>query len=205
MVLILIDRGLALCVSEMVRPPPLSWRRRPTASPGPAPRKTRSRSSSPAAQRVFFTEGGYRYDLVDAALAVDWDMPLSAQRRLDALVEARDSGLLARLYTGFERCHNLSRGRQTGSVDEACWSRRASASFPDPARGRRGSGSRAGHPRLQGRRRSSRALCAPVDRLFDEVLIMADDQAVRTNRLSLLARVDALFNRVADFPRLTWD
>jgi len=28
---------------------------------------------------------------------------------------------------------------------------------------------------------------------------------VRTNRLSLLSRIDALFIRVADFSRLTWD
>jgi glycyl-tRNA synthetase beta chain len=48
-------------------------------------------------------------------------------------------------------------------------------------------------------------LCEPVDRLFDQVLIMAEDESVRKNRLSLLARIDALFNRVADFSRLTGD
>jgi len=37
------------------------------------------------------------------------------------------------------------------------------------------------------------------------VLIMAEDAAVKANRLSLLARVDALFNTVADFSKLTWD
>ncbi len=42
----------------------------------------------------------------------------------------------------------------------------------------------------------------PVDRLFDEVLIMDRDERVRSNRLSLLFRVKRVFNRFADFSLL---
>ena len=42
------------------------------------------------------------------------------------------------------------------------------------------------------------SLRAPVDAFFDEVMVMADDEAVRTNRLSLLNRLRNLFLRVAD-------
>ena len=42
------------------------------------------------------------------------------------------------------------------------------------------------------------ALRDPVDRYFDEVMVMAEDAAVRTNRLALLARLRRLFLRVAD-------
>ncbi len=38
----------------------------------------------------------------------------------------------------------------------------------------------------------------PVDRFFDEVMVMADDPALRGNRLALLARLQALFLQVAD-------
>lgn len=41
-----------------------------------------------------------------------------------------------------------------------------------------------------------------VDAFFDNVMVMADDPAVRTNRLALLARLRALFLRVADLSRL---
>jgi glycyl-tRNA synthetase beta chain len=41
-----------------------------------------------------------------------------------------------------------------------------------------------------------------VDAFFDKVMVMADDPAVRTNRLALLARLRALFLRVADLSRL---
>ncbi len=41
-----------------------------------------------------------------------------------------------------------------------------------------------------------------VDRFFDDVMVMADDPAVRGNRLALLAGVASTMNRVADISRL---
>ncbi|GGY61011.1 glycine--tRNA ligase subunit beta [Marinobacter zhanjiangensis] len=46
------------------------------------------------------------------------------------------------------------------------------------------------------------SLRAPVDAFFDEVMVMADDEAVRNNRLSLLNRLRNLFLRVADISLL---
>ena len=43
----------------------------------------------------------------------------------------------------------------------------------------------------------------PVDRFFDEVLVMADDSATRNNRLALLGQLRALFLDVADISRLS--
>ncbi len=45
----------------------------------------------------------------------------------------------------------------------------------------------------------------PVDRFFDEVLVMADDEAVRNNRLRLLCRLRDLFLLVADISQLVAD
>ncbi len=46
------------------------------------------------------------------------------------------------------------------------------------------------------------ALRGPVDRFFDEVMVNADDAAVRANRLALLGRLRAMFMRVADISLL---
>ena len=43
----------------------------------------------------------------------------------------------------------------------------------------------------------------PVDRFFDDVMVMADDEAVRNNRLALLGELRALFLDVADISRLS--
>ncbi len=42
----------------------------------------------------------------------------------------------------------------------------------------------------------------PVDRFFDEVMVLVDDPALRANRLALLANLRAMMNRVADIALL---
>jgi len=46
------------------------------------------------------------------------------------------------------------------------------------------------------------SLREPVDAFFDQVLVMAEDAALRDNRLALLNELGSLFLRVADFSRL---
>lgn len=46
------------------------------------------------------------------------------------------------------------------------------------------------------------SLREPVDNFFDEVMVMADDDAIRNNRLALLNRLRNLFLRVADISLL---
>ena len=43
----------------------------------------------------------------------------------------------------------------------------------------------------------------PVDRFFDDVMVMTDDEAVKNNRLALLGELRALFLDVADISRLS--
>ena len=43
----------------------------------------------------------------------------------------------------------------------------------------------------------------PVDRFFDDVMVMAEDDKVRDNRLALLAGLRAQFLDVADISRLS--
>jgi glycyl-tRNA synthetase beta subunit len=41
-----------------------------------------------------------------------------------------------------------------------------------------------------------------ISKFFDEVLVMAEDPAVRANRLGLLQRIAAMAKGVADFSKL---
>jgi glycyl-tRNA synthetase beta chain len=47
------------------------------------------------------------------------------------------------------------------------------------------------------------SLKSPVDKFFDEVLVMTDDLNVRANRLALLVRISQTFLRLADFSRIS--
>ena len=46
-------------------------------------------------------------------------------------------------------------------------------------------------------------LRGPVDTFFDDVMVMADNEAVRNNRLALLSLIESLFAGIADFSRIS--
>jgi glycyl-tRNA synthetase beta chain len=46
------------------------------------------------------------------------------------------------------------------------------------------------------------ALRVPVDEFFDNVMVNAEDAALRTNRLALLSQLHQAMNRVADISKL---
>ena len=54
----------------------------------------------------------------------------------------------------------------------------------------------------EARLRSLATLRGPIDRFFDDVLVMAEDPKLRENRLGLLARTLSLFYRIADISKL---
>ena len=47
------------------------------------------------------------------------------------------------------------------------------------------------------------ALRGPVDAFFDQVMVMAEDPALRNNRLALLSDIAGLFGAVADFSMIS--
>lgn len=50
--------------------------------------------------------------------------------------------------------------------------------------------------------RALASIRADVDRFFDQVMVMAEDPALRANRIALLAQLETLMNRVADISKL---
>jgi glycyl-tRNA synthetase beta chain len=46
-------------------------------------------------------------------------------------------------------------------------------------------------------------LRSPVDAFFDDVMVMAEEAAVRRNRLALLATISAIFGQIADFSQIS--
>ena len=46
------------------------------------------------------------------------------------------------------------------------------------------------------------SLREPVDAFFDSVMVMADDEAIKNNRIALLNSMNQLFLRAADLSRL---
>ena len=160
----------------------------------------------------FFTERlrfsfsrAYRYDELNAVFAAaGLDRPVSdLAKRLEALSRFRSSDDFQALSLAFKRVGNILSGQKPGEVDPGFF-------FEDDEKKL--------YEELEQLRPRAEELIAKVrygealqelstlrgtvDRFFDEVLVMAEDQKLRENRLALLKRLQSLFSRVADLSQL---
>jgi len=145
-------------------------------------------------------------DLVEAVLAAGMDDLVDARRRLEALAQVKARPDFVPLAVAFKRVANIREKAGESSGPGA-----SAELLREPAE--RALAEEVGHAeaevaRLRPRRdyggilRAVAALKAPVDRFFDEVLVMAEDPRLRASRLALMKRVSDLFADVADFRKI---
>ncbi|HVO19039.1 MAG TPA: glycine--tRNA ligase subunit beta [Anaeromyxobacter sp.] len=145
-------------------------------------------------------------DLVEAVLAAGFDDVVDARRRLEALAEVKVRPDFAPLAVAFKRVANIQEkagGAAGAAVDPALLADGAERHLlaevqrvEEEARALRAARD---YPAVL---RTVATLEPAVARFFDEVLVMAEDPALRSNRLGLLRRVGALFQDLADFRRI---
>lgn len=206
LILTLVEHGFAFSVSDLVKAAASHLESGAHGYAWSADSESAFAEFFRSRERALLTDRGHRYDVVEAALSLDWDAPVSLERRLAALERARERGLLAVLYTAFERCANISKGNPPGDVVRERFTEPAEGALLDALEMAGKAVAKAvSELDFSGALASLEAVAGPVNTLFDDVLIMAEDEAVRANRLTLLSRVAALFGRVADFRKLVWD
>jgi glycyl-tRNA synthetase beta chain len=153
--------------------------------------------------RHVFLARGFAADEVEAVLGARepdaLDDPAESARRLAALHRVRSEAAedFAHLAVAFKRAKNILGDQPPPAVDRALLSEAAERELFD-AVGRL-SGANGGY---EARLRSLSSLRGPVDRFFDDVLVMAEDPRVRANRLGLLGQALSLFYRIADISKL---
>ncbi len=157
--------------------------------------------------RHYYFEQGVKTEVFDAVAALGGSHPFDFHLRVTACQDfhAKDDALA--LASAHKRISNIL--RKAGSVDDTgpgdinvegeeaevslALSLREAWAEAEPAIARRDYG--AALARLA-------RLRPAVDRFFDDVLVMAEDDAVRQRRLRLLAALRQAFNGVADISRL---
>ena len=150
-------------------------------------------------------ELGYRHDVVDAVLAVNSDRVADAVHRCAVLATAVGGPGWEDTVTAFKRAANLAR-QASGvvAVDEALLVEPAeTVLWQALGRARLVAASALERGDYPGVLEATAALRAPVDAFLQAVLVMAEDRALRSNRLALLAGVAAVPAAVADLARLT--
>jgi glycyl-tRNA synthetase beta chain len=145
----------------------------------------------------------YPGDAVDAAVAAGCDDLVDAAARLVALAAFKNREDFAELAVAFKRVGNIVKEGVTAQVDTAL--------FQEAAEGELHSAllqvtetvaaAVAGKDYIAALTEIA-TLRPPVDAFFERVMVMAEDERVRTNRLALLTSIARLFGGLADFAKI---
>ena len=159
--------------------------------------------------KVVLNDAGYRYDVVDAVLAEQSGNPAKsaeAVKQLQAWVERDDWNTILPAYA---RCARILRSqagdhgqwtvnpaRFVDAEEESLYKAIQAAVHGPPHRG-------AAQPSTVDEFLNTVLKLVPsINAFFDKVLVMAEEQAVRENRLALVGQVAALSRGLADLSRL---
>jgi len=155
--------------------------------------------------RAYYAEAGIRPDVFDAVLACRPTKPHDFDNRVRAVAAFRRLPAAAVLAAANKRIRNIL--RQAGDTPATP----AGYSPVDAAERELAQALAAAEAEVRpwlAEKRYTEALSRlarlrePVDRFFDEVLVMAEDPSVRAGRLGMLAHMSDLFLEIADISRL---
>jgi glycyl-tRNA synthetase beta chain len=130
-------------------------------------------------------------------------------RRVEALSTFLDTEDGKNLLAGTKRAANILAAEEkkgtriAAAVDPALFAEAGEkALFAAVNQAEKEAGEAIGKQDFSAAMRALSALRGPVDAFFEEVLVNAEDEAVRANRLALLARIREATGQVADFSRI---
>jgi glycyl-tRNA synthetase beta chain len=162
-------------------------------------------------ERARFTlrdRDGFAYDEVNAVFRAGAEDLVDAQKRLVALKSIRKSKNFEPLAVSFKRVRKILEKAELGKTE----GRRVQPElFDHDAERELYTAMREASARVQTAKRGGRyqealeiiaGLRKAVDEFFEEVMVMAEDERIRTNRLTLLSELLKEFTTVADFSEI---
>jgi glycyl-tRNA synthetase beta chain len=160
------------------------------------------------ARYVFRERDGFAYDEVSAVLRAGADDLVDAEKRLGALRAIRKSKNFEPLAVSFKRIRKIL---EKANLSEKDGRHVKSDLFENDAERELFAAVRGAAAKVQAEKRAGKykealeviaGLRGAVDRFFEEVMVMAENEAVRKNRLALLSELLREFTTVADFSEI---
>jgi len=146
---------------------------------------------------------GHPYDVVDAVLSEGVSDIVQSLKKIEAMEEFKNHPDFDKLAVAFKRVVNILKDFKGGSIDPSLFESNAEENLygklidiKEIADGY------IDEARYSDALYEMSNLREPVDIFFDEVMVMAENEKVRSNRLSLLEEISLLFHRIADFSRI---
>jgi glycyl-tRNA synthetase beta chain len=154
--------------------------------------------------RYYFREvRGFKYDEVNAILATGWDDLVDVEARLLAIQAVRSTPDFEPLAASFKRIQNILKQakftREDQAIDAGLLEPGPETGLHDAFVSTRDRVKQMNYPEAL---ETIAALRPTVDLFFDKVLVNAQDERVRVNRLTLLHSLLAEFSTIADFSEI---
>ncbi|WP_462332736.1 glycine--tRNA ligase subunit beta, partial [Schwartzia sp. (in: firmicutes)] len=149
-----------------------------------------------------FEEENIAYDVADAVLS-DTDDVYAVFCRAQAVSKELSENDLTQVIQAFVRAGNIAKKADSNNVSEAFFEDDAEKALYQAFTSAESSvESLVEGQDYVGAIDALKDLAAPIDHFFDAVMVMAEDEKVRNNRLGLLKSIDDLICRVADFSKI---
>lgn len=154
--------------------------------------------------KVMLRDSGSGVDAIEAVLAAGVQEPMEMVKRTRALEAARTEmpDVMQDLATAYARANNLRDPELGLEVDESVMGDAEKALSKALAEADAAVAAELEADEYAKALEALASLRAPIDRFFEDVLIMDEDESLRNNRLRLLNRFVAVFEHVADFGKL---
>jgi len=151
--------------------------------------------------RYVFQEKGLSHHVIEAVLAVPYRDLLSLYQKAAALGSELKEGRLEDLLAGFTRVNNLARKvAAEGEVAPSLFQEEAEKQLWGKAGEVREKVENALYARdYHAALQELAGLRSTVDRFFDEVMVMVEEESLRQNRLQLLLEVKKIYQIYGDF------
>ncbi len=144
---------------------------------------------------------GYAFDVVDAVVAAQGENPAGASRAVKALSEWVEREDWDHILDSYARCVRITRDLQERfSVDPEAFVEEEERDLYRALREAEDAQRPVGD--VDAFLQAFLPLIPEITRFFDEVLVMAEEEELRQNRLGLLQRIAALADGVVDMSRL---
>jgi len=147
-------------------------------------------------------ENHVRYDVIDAVLSADLTQVPDLLAKAKALMAAVEDEEFKLIVEQFNRVNNLAQKAEADQVDEALFAEEVErALYQSYLSVSQEVSALADQEKVLG---TLSTLREPIKAFFDQVMVMAEDQAVRANRLGLLLRLSRLIFGYADFAKIVF-
>ncbi|MDY6978310.1 MAG: glycine--tRNA ligase subunit beta [Pseudomonadota bacterium] len=156
--------------------------------------------------KAYYRDQGIRADVLDAVTANRPTRPLDIEQRLKAVDHFRQLEAAESLAAANKRIGNILKkveGARPKTIDPGLLQDPAEQTLHDRLTGlQQKVNEQVQQANYQQALSQLAELREPVDRFFDDVMVMTEDEKLRNNRLALLNNLHQLFMQIADISRL---